>query len=316
MSQPLCVAEAGAFETAVPVRVEDARRKLVGVCGRFDLAVHDRGDVFDGAIGMRNFGLFDAAVVATELRAIWRDAAMIRQDPARHLFLIYQQAGQSMICQGETRTVLTPGTFHLVDPAFPSEFHYSGGLTRKISMHLPRDETLRRLGTSCVGGLPIDPGDPLSAALEALLAKIISDDCRARPQLSDMLVELLATYVRCREMEVPTLPPKDADRLERARALIRSHAAQADYDLDALCRDLGMSRRSVQRLFSAVGETASAALQEARLARARQSLLSAPELTVAEIAFEAGYNDLAHFHRSFRTRFGQSPGTYRKGVRK
>ena len=315
MVRPVSIRAEQAFSDAVPVSVEDAREALVAVCGRFNLQADCRSDTFNGAIETRDFGLFDAAIVATEVQAIWRNAEMIRKDPAKHLFLIYQQSGESLICQGETRTRLLPGSFHLVDSAFPSEFRYTGGLTRKISVHLPREETLRRLGLTGIGGLPIDPADPLSTALEAVLARIVTADPPAMTKLSDTLVELLATYVRCRQLEVPSLDGRVTERLSRARALIEAKAAQAEYGVDELCRDMSMSRRSLQRLFAAVGETVTEVLQEARLTRARRSLLATPERNVAEIALDAGYNDLSHFHRSFRARFGHAPGALRKGSR-
>ncbi|WP_174802625.1 helix-turn-helix domain-containing protein [Martelella limonii] len=312
MSQPLAVGTGGAFSAAVPVNVEAAREALVRVCGRFELVAHEGSDTFTGAIEMRDFGLFKAAVVATEVDSVCRDAAMIRHDPAKHLFLIYQESGESLICHGETETLLRPGSFHLVDSAFPSVFRYKGGLSRKVSVHLPRDETLRRLRGSCIGGLPIDPHDPLSTALEAVLVRMITADQAAVTKLADTLVELLATYVRCRELEVPAFDARASERLARARTLIEMNAGKTQYDLDALASDLSMSRRSVQRIFAAAGETVTEVFQDARLMRAKRELLAAPERNVAEIAFEAGFNDLSHFHRVFRTRFGHAPGTLRR----
>ena len=312
MSQPLAVGAGGAFSAAMSVGVEAAREELVRVCGRFELSAHESKEAVNGAIEMRDFGLFEAAVVATEVQSIWRNASMIRQDPAKHLFLIYQESGESLICHGETETLLRPGSFHLVDSAFPSVFRYNGGLSRKISVHLPRDETLRRLRGSGLGGLPIDPRDPLSNALEAVLVRLVTADQATVAKLADTLVELLATYVRCRELETPAFDARTCERLARARTLIEANAGRAQYDLDALARDLSMSRRSVQRIFAAAGETVTEVFQDARLMRAKRELLAAPSRSVAEIAFEAGFNDLSHFHRVFRTRFGHAPGALRR----
>lgn len=312
MSHQESVPDARGFSPAGPVAIEEARDRLVEVCGNFELTPRARTDHITGAIESRALGQFDAAVVATQVHSVWRDAGMIRRDPARNLFLIYQESGRSLIRQGETENLMRPGSFHLVDSAFPSEFRYFDESVRKISVHLPRDEALRRLGQSCVGGLAIDSADPLNVALEAVLLKLVTAGPEAAPHLSDTLVDLLGTYLRCRETQVPSVEAEPSARLGRARELILRHARDADYGLDRLCDDLGMSRRSVQRLFSSVGETASGALQDARLTQAHRLLARAPERTVAEIAFASGFNDLSHFHRSFRARYGVAPGAMRR----
>ena len=38
---------------------------------------------------------------------------------------------------------------------------------------------------------------------------------------------------------------------------------------------------------------------------------SLPTVTIAEIAYEAGFNDLSHFYRAFRRRFGETPAAAR-----
>ena len=312
MSRQEVMSDPRGFSAAAPVAIESARDRLVEVCGNFEIAPHVKSDHITGAIDARRFGPFNAAFVATRVRSIWRDQRMIRRDPARNLFLIYQESGRSVIRQGETESLMQPGSFHLVDSAFPSQFQYFDEVTRKISVHLPREETVRRLGQACIGGVPIDRADPLNVALEAVLLKLLGAGADTAGRLSDTLVELLGTYLRCRETQTPSAEAEEMARLRQARELIALNARDADYGLEDLCTDLDLSRRSVQRLFSKVGETPSAAFQEVRLALAHRQLSADPQRTVAEVAFASGFNDLSHFHRSFRARYGAAPGALRK----
>ncbi|TYC80135.1 helix-turn-helix domain-containing protein [Stappia sp. BW2] len=312
MSQQEVMSDPGGFSAATPVSIECARDRLVEVCGNFEILPHAKSDHITGAIDSRIFGQFNAAVVATRVSSVWRDERMIRNDPARNLFLIYQQSGHSVIRQGDTESLMQPGSFHLVDSAFPSQFRYADETTRKISVHLPREETVRRLGQTCIGGVAIDRSDPLNVALEAVLVKLLSAGADTAGRLSDTLVELLGTYLRCRETQTPSLETEEMARLRQARDLIELKARDPNYCLESLCRDLGMSRRSVQRIFSKVNETPSRAIQEVRLAWAHRQLSSDPQRTVADIAFASGFNDLSHFHKSFRTRYGDAPGAIRK----
>ena len=74
-----------------------------------------------------------------------------------------------------------------------------------------------------------------------------------------------------------------------------------------------LSPRYVRMLFESDGTSVTEFVRAERLKRARSMLLSPRYATwrIAEIAYEAGFNDLSYFNRSFRRRFGQSPSETR-----
>lgn len=53
-------------------------------------------------------------------------------------------------------------------------------------------------------------------------------------------------------------------------------------------------------------------LHHERLERARRILLNSPGLAISEIANRAGFDDERHFSRSFKKKFGDAPGRYRR----
>jgi AraC-like DNA-binding protein len=76
-----------------------------------------------------------------------------------------------------------------------------------------------------------------------------------------------------------------------------------------------VSPRYVQRLFDECGSTFTEYVMEQRLERAHR-LLSDPRLrdhTMTAIAFASGFNDLSHFQRRFRRRYGAPPSDLRPG---
>ena len=76
-------------------------------------------------------------------------------------------------------------------------------------------------------------------------------------------------------------------------------------------RSLGISQRYLQRLLQETGISFTEQVNELRLNRAFTLLAAADrKRRVSDVAFEVGFSDLAHFHRLFRTRFGDTP----KGV--
>lgn len=85
--------------------------------------------------------------------------------------------------------------------------------------------------------------------------------------------------------------------------------------LETLCRMLECSSRTLTRRFrDATGKTPSGWLQDQRVAVARE-LLRATNLSVGEICFRVGLQDVSYFTSLFQKHTGLTPGRYRKSVR-
>ena len=83
--------------------------------------------------------------------------------------------------------------------------------------------------------------------------------------------------------------------------------------LHQLGRHLGVGARQVQRHYLArTGIPSSGWRLIARLRAAREAVHCRPDLTLAQIAHDAGFHDQAHFNREFRRFTGQSPGQARR----
>ena len=106
-----------------------------------------------------------------------------------------------------------------------------------------------------------------------------------------------------------------AARLHAAKAYIAENLQSPGLSLGEIAGRLGISPRSVQALFEAEGTTFSRFALEERLLRAYRRLtgpLSAGR-SITAVAFEAGFNDLSYFNRTFRRRFGLTPSGVRAG---
>ncbi|QRG09371.1 helix-turn-helix transcriptional regulator [Xanthobacter dioxanivorans] len=105
-------------------------------------------------------------------------------------------------------------------------------------------------------------------------------------------------------------------RLAALKAAIAPHLGRRDLGLDMAARLLGVTPRTVQKLFEADGTTFSAHVLACRLEAARAALEArdgpGAERRVAAIAYEAGFGDLSYFNRTFRARFGLTPSAWRR----
>src|SRR5688572_26646835 len=76
---------------------------------------------------------------------------------------------------------------------------------------------------------------------------------------------------------------------------------------------VGLSARSLARLFATNGETIERSIWSRRLAAARDDLAD-PDLlhrSITDVAFSCGFNDAAHFSRSFSAAYGMTPRQFR-----
>jgi AraC-like DNA-binding protein len=76
--------------------------------------------------------------------------------------------------------------------------------------------------------------------------------------------------------------------------------------VDAVCRRLGTSVRTLQRRLREEGDTFQAILNRTRESLARH-YLKRPELTATEISFLLGYEDPSSFFRAFTSWTGTTP---------
>lgn len=87
------------------------------------------------------------------------------------------------------------------------------------------------------------------------------------------------------------------------------------FDLDALARAHGMSRRTLERRFkTATGDTPLLYLQRVRVEAARQ-MLEGSGRTFDEIAYNVGYEDSGFFRKLFVKHTGLRPGEYKTKFR-
>ncbi|HCN71461.1 MAG TPA: hypothetical protein DIS96_07010 [Pusillimonas sp.] len=102
-------------------------------------------------------------------------------------------------------------------------------------------------------------------------------------------------------------------RYARAQAFIAQRAAEPDFNRAQFAAFMGMSLRSLERLYAQFDSTVTEALWQQRLANARDLLTrsSASVLPISEIAARTGFATQAHFSTAFRRFYGSSPRQYR-----
>ena len=153
-----------------------------------------------------------------------------------------------------------------------------------------------------------------------------ADDYIEKPFSIDVLkarIEgLLATRRALRAQyrrEVVVLPravtASSADEafLENVQDVVEQHLGWSGFTADVFAREVGLSKSQLGRKLRALTGTSPAAfVRTFRLQRAAQ-MLARKTGTVAEVAYAVGFNDVDHFRKLFKKKFGVSPSQYGAG---
>ena len=107
-----------------------------------------------------------------------------------------------------------------------------------------------------------------------------------------------------------TAPSADEAFLKNVQDVVERHLGWSGFTADVFAREAGLSKSQLGRKLRALTGTSPAAFVRAfRLQRAAQ-MLARRVGTVAEVAYAVGFNDVDHFGKLFKKKFGVSPSQY------
>lgn len=238
------------------------------------------------------------------------------QSQPRAVFTLgLQMEGHGLGSQDGRDTTLNPGELVLYDAtrAFRLAFYSSFVRTKLI---LPRSALVQRVGsTEHLIGRRIDG----TAGVGALLAALLCDLPRranAIPaavggRVAEHLMDLIATALLADDADAPLSASRT---LAHVKAWIDAHLGEA-LSAEGIAKACRLSTRHLNRLFGREGTPLMHYVWERRLACCHRDLTDPAmrKRLVSDIAFSAGFNDLSHFGRAYRARYGCTPRDTRHG---
>lgn len=115
----------------------------------------------------------------------------------------------------------------------------------------------------------------------------------------------------------PLVPEEaEADAFKaRMESIVAEHLGDAAFTAESWAEQMGLRRTAFYRRTKDVtGMTPNEFLRTARLKRAAELLLEGC-LSVSEVAYRVGFDDLSYFSKSFKAYFGMSPSVFQKEKR-
>jgi len=99
--------------------------------------------------------------------------------------------------------------------------------------------------------------------------------------------------------------------IRRAREVVEQFLTDEQFNVERFCREMCLSHSQLHRKLSALtGMSANQFIRSLRLKKARELLLQ-PEIPIATVAFDSGFQDPAYFSRVFKQVYGVTPNEWR-----
>ena len=235
-------------------------------------------------------------------------------------------AGQALWESGGRRYSVTSDTlFHIAARVPHRQRDLPGKPVTLYAIHY-RPELLRpelSAGLAATGMLPLDlrgAGLDQARRVRALVQEMLFEQEAQRlgweaamiARLTDLAVVTLR-WTRGSEFNIAG-HNESAARVAAYAARLKTEFYTA-VSLDTAARAVGLGRRRFTELFRDVtGESWRRYVNRLRMDYAAKLLVST-ERSVTAIAFECGFEELSHFHHSFKAGFGVSPLAYRSQFR-
>ena len=120
------------------------------------------------------------------------------------------------------------------------------------------------------------------------------------------------------EKRVENIEVKGNDEvlMERIMRSVNANISRADFNVDALAEEVGISRAQLHRKMKEItGISSGKFLRNLRMEQAAR-LLREGTVNVSQVADHVGYTDQAHFSTAFKAHFGLSPSQYAEAHKK
>jgi AraC family transcriptional regulator, positive regulator of tynA and feaB len=263
-----------------------------------------RRDRFAGVVRQWPAGI---ARIESQPQRVRRTAHDIGRAPRAGFYANLQVRGSSVMRQAGRTAVLAPGDLGVVYTDEPFEFEFGSDFTQ-LSLFIPSallpagSRTATRIGTTT------GVGAAARHAMTALTASPLAPAPAAR--LATLTAGLLAVTLTTIDA---TAAGRDHRSHRAALADIAEHLGDDDLSPTTTARRLGLSVRSLHGLFAGREYSYAATVRRMRLEMASRALRDPDRahLRVIDIAAEAGFGDVASFHRAFRREFGRTPASVR-----
>jgi AraC-like DNA-binding protein len=274
---------------------------------------------FHGSIDRRRVSDLEMTLFSSSSLSFNKYPSVALNAESRSWIVITQLAGLRRYCQDGTVAVLKKGDATLIDSGKPWSSDCPGDCAR-LYFRVPRSLMQTRVRENEIPVARRISGD---SGLGPVLFHLATSMYRQAEKMTDLqgfaaveaYLRVLAGCLGSTRNRAESAG-RGMDLTSEILRYIDAHLTDTTLSPADIAGALGLSVRHVHRLFSRQGSTITDWIRGQRLRHCRKDLadpyLSAKSIT--EIAFFWGFNDSAHFSRSFKQEFGTCPRAFRRRI--
>ncbi|MEO8883895.1 MAG: helix-turn-helix domain-containing protein [Devosia sp.] len=284
----------------------------------FNVTAEGPSGDFRAQISAQNFGELRIAAFTASGHELVRSRKQAERNPENSYLISLPIAGRSHARQGEQELTIEANEISIIDGQKPFRIAYPDNIDRVIAVvpHAVLDQRAPWLRSRLLCRIAVDA--PFAGLARQHLLQFAAGGASLSESAAGMLAENLANLLAL--ASAPDLAPnrlRPDMQLEALLAYCRRNLHDADLSPGVVATHLGISVRTLHLRFQMLGESFGRWLLARRLEACSKALLDPHQMVsgVSEIAYRWGFNDLSHFNRSFRCRFGMSPREWRTQVK-
>jgi AraC family transcriptional regulator, positive regulator of tynA and feaB len=227
-----------------------------------------------------------------------------------HFFIMQQISGHLRVSSDGHSGLLRPNDLVLLDSYSAYEYLTARSSKTVLSaFHLDFVDAPSKLLASC--GQRIDGSNGIGQILGTTLSTLCSgdgpSDTADKNAILDAIKILLSRVIDRGEDDLPL--NDGAGLLQRAETYVLRELSDPSLSPASIAAAVGVSRRQLYRLFSDINQTPNSWIWQLRIGEAH-ARICAPgwsSQSLTQIAFDTGFNDMAHFSRVYRAKYGRTP---------
>jgi AraC-like DNA-binding protein len=257
------------------------------------------------------------SAISGNISRVRTEGSACQWDDGQSVFVVISQGGEADMRQDGASLLLRPGDIAIADPQRCWDYRFSGSFGH-LSVVAPRSLLALHPEGPDAAVLWHRPARSLLARAVASLSGLIAgadaadgagDAQDLHAAMLDLLAGAMATSFDASAEHVQRAEPQ----FRRALRAVDDHLTDPDLSAAKIASLAGMSLRTLYRLFQQRGLTFTSHILARRLEHCLRQLRNPRyrDRSISEIAYGCGFNDLSHFSRSFRRRFGVTPGAAR-----
>lgn len=233
-------------------------------------------------------------------------------------FAVVLTSGQYKLEQAGREVFLNKGEMSFYDATQPHRITIPEQFS-KILISIPRpllDKRLNNVGKLTATKLETDSG--IGAVATSMIQSTVQQLDKMTEvqfqQLANPVLDLFTLLLGEHEAELTTLSQHQHYALLRVKQFIHLYIKDSTLNAAAVSAGVGLSLRYINNLFHQEQTSLMRYITTQRLELTQRYLTNIihRNLTITEVAMQCGFNNMAHFSRIFRHRYGVSPRAYRQ----